>query len=74
MLFSELLAKSDAKIKMKRVNDDLIKMKIHPIKSKFPEILFEDLLDNVSDAFNVDISYSIEYNSKYSTSQTVEIQ
>lgn len=74
LLLSELLAKSDAKIKMKRVNDDLIKMKIHPIKSKFPEILFEDLLDNVSSAFNVDISYSIEYNSKYSTAQTVEIQ
>jgi len=65
LLLSELLAKSDAKIKLKRINEDLIKMKIRPTKSKFPEMLFEDLLDKVSDAFNTDISYSIVYDSKY---------
>jgi exopolyphosphatase / guanosine-5'-triphosphate,3'-diphosphate pyrophosphatase len=73
LLLSELLAKSDSKIKLRRINDDLVKMKIHPIKTKFPEMLFEDILDKVSDAFNVDISYSIVYNSKYSTSQSIEV-
>jgi exopolyphosphatase/guanosine-5'-triphosphate,3'-diphosphate pyrophosphatase len=72
LLLSELLAKSDAKIKLRHLNDDLIKMKIHPVKNKFPEMLFEDVIDKVSDAFNVDISYSIVYNSKYST-QSIEV-
>jgi hypothetical protein len=72
LLLSELLAKSDAKIKLRRINDDMIKMKIHPIKNKFPEMLFEDLLGKVSDAFNVDISYSIMHDSKYST-QSIEV-
>jgi len=67
LLLSELLAKADAKVKLKRINDDLIKMRIYPTKNKFPDMLFEDLLDKVSDAFNLDISYSIVYNSKDST-------
>jgi exopolyphosphatase/guanosine-5'-triphosphate,3'-diphosphate pyrophosphatase len=73
LLLSELLAKSDSKIKLKHINDDLIKMKIYPIKSKFPEKLFEDVLDKITDAFNIVISYSIVYNSKYHTSQSIEV-
>lgn len=73
LLISEILAKSDAKIKAKLASNDLIKMKVYPAKNKFPEILFKDLLDKVSVAFNLDISYSIIHNSKYSTSQTIEV-
>jgi hypothetical protein len=72
ILLSELLGKSDAKIKAKLIDDDLIKMKIYPIKNTFPSVLFEDLLEKLSDAFNVDISCSV-YNLKDSTIQTIEI-
>ncbi|NDF30325.1 MAG: hypothetical protein EB150_09060, partial [Nitrososphaeria archaeon] len=72
LLLSELLAKADAKIKLRRINDDLVKMKIRPIKDKFPEIFFEDILEKVSDAFNITISYSISYDSKHA-SHPIEI-
>ena len=73
ILLSEMLGKSDAKIKAKLIDDDLIKMKIYPTKNTFPSVLFEDLLEKLSDAFDIDISCSI-YNSRYSMPQTIEIQ
>lgn len=72
ILLSELLGKSDAKIKAKLIDDDLVKMRIYPIKNTFPSVLFEDLLEKLADAFNVDISCSI-YNLKDSIIQTIEI-
>jgi exopolyphosphatase/guanosine-5'-triphosphate,3'-diphosphate pyrophosphatase len=73
ILLSEVLGKSDAKIKAKIVDNDLIRMKVYPTKNTFPTVLFEDLLSKLADAFNVDITCSI-YNSKHSTPQTIEIQ
>ena len=73
LLLSEIVIKSDSRVKMKRINDDLIKMKIQPLKNGFPETLFDDLLNKMSDAFNVDIAYSIEYGSRHTTTQSIEV-
>jgi hypothetical protein len=74
LLLSEVLNKADVKIKAKLITDGLIKMKIYPSKNKFPSILFDEVCDKLADALNVDIDYSLVYNSKYSVSQSVEIQ
>jgi len=34
---------------------------------------FDDLLNKMSDAFNVDIAYSIEYGSRHTTTQSIEV-
>jgi exopolyphosphatase/guanosine-5'-triphosphate,3'-diphosphate pyrophosphatase len=73
LLLSEVLSKADAKIKAKLVNNDLIKMKIYPSKNRFPTVLFDEVCGKLSDTLNIDIDYSV-INSKYSVSQTVEIQ
>ena len=72
VLLSELLGKSDAKILARLADDDLIKMKVYPARSTFPSILFEDILEKMADAFDVDITCSI-YCSKYSAPQVIEI-
>jgi exopolyphosphatase/guanosine-5'-triphosphate,3'-diphosphate pyrophosphatase len=74
LLLSEILNKADAKIKTKLVDDDLIKMKIHSSKNKFPSVLFDEVCNKLSDVLNVDISYSVIYNSKSLMSQTIETQ
>jgi hypothetical protein len=47
-------------------------MKVYPARSTFPSILFEDILEKMADAFDVDITCSI-YGSKYSAPQVIEI-
>jgi exopolyphosphatase/guanosine-5'-triphosphate,3'-diphosphate pyrophosphatase len=71
---SEILNKVQAKIKMKMVGDDLISMKIYSVSNSFPETLFDDVYKKISDAFNSKITYSVFYNSKHTTSQTIENQ
>jgi len=61
-------------VKMKMGGDNSVRMKIYPMRSSFPGVLFKDVHGKLCDAFGVDISYSIDYNSKYATSQTVEVQ
>jgi hypothetical protein len=74
LLLSEVLSKADVKIKTKLINGDLIKMRIYPNKNRFPSVLFKEVCDKLSYTLNVDIDYSISYNSKYSASQTIEVQ
>jgi hypothetical protein len=69
-----VLSKADVKIKTKLINGDLIKMRIYPNKNRFPSVLFKEVCDKLSYTLNVDIDYSISYNSKYSASQTIEVQ
>lgn len=71
ILLSEVLSKSETKMKTKML-DNAISMKIYPVTSSFPNILFKDVCEKISDAFDIEISYSIIHNSKYSTSQAVE--
>jgi exopolyphosphatase/guanosine-5'-triphosphate,3'-diphosphate pyrophosphatase len=71
ILLAETLNKSETKIKAKMV-DNRISMKIYPAISSFPSVLFKDICEKISDAFNVEITHSIIQNSRYSTSQTVE--
>lgn len=73
ILLSEILGSAEAKVKMKSLNGDTIRMKVYPSGS-FPAVLFENVCEKLCDAFNVDISYSIIDSSKDSTSQTVEVQ
>jgi exopolyphosphatase/guanosine-5'-triphosphate,3'-diphosphate pyrophosphatase len=71
ILLSDVLSKSDAKIKAKMHDNKLLKMKIYP-KGKFPSMLFEEVCGKLAEVLNVDISYSIIYNSKNSISNTIE--
>lgn len=73
LLLSEVLGKADAKIKTKLVDGDLIKMRIYPNKTKFPAALFEDVCGKLADVLNVNITYSVIYNSKNLLSQTIEV-
>ncbi len=71
ILLAEALNKSETKIKSKLI-DGRISMKIYSMTNSFPSVLFKDICEKISDAFNVEITYSVIHNSRDSTSQTVE--
>jgi exopolyphosphatase/guanosine-5'-triphosphate,3'-diphosphate pyrophosphatase len=72
LLLSEVLSKADSKIKTKLVDNDLIKMRIYPNKTRFPAALFEDVCTKLAEVLGVDISYSVIYNSKSLVTQTIQ--
>ncbi|HEY8110009.1 MAG TPA: hypothetical protein VIG05_04015 [Candidatus Nitrosotenuis sp.] len=70
--FSEVLEKSNAKIKLKSMDGNVIKIRAYPQKTTFPTLLFKEECDKLSNAFNTEIEYFID-NSKFK-SQSLEVQ